>query len=279
MQEKWDPWVWKIPWRRKWQPTPVFLPGKNSMDRGSWWATDHGVARVGHDWVTKHAFSFSPTTQQWSVPVLSPWISFLSVVTPGRRVWRCFYFWYPQARTFPWIATDMINCLLTISIWMSNGHLRQSWSSPPTQTYSPHTLCIWVNSKPDSHSCLGQTLELWRSPWLVFLTCPMSDPVGKSWQLCLQNISKIQSLFPSSPEIILVQQSASFISHLSCSNTLLGDLSASALAAISLFSTLRPVWSCARRAGHITPLLKSLQRVPSSFQGKIESASVTHKAL
>ena len=24
-----DPWVWKIPWRRKWQPTPVFLPGKS----------------------------------------------------------------------------------------------------------------------------------------------------------------------------------------------------------------------------------------------------------
>ena len=23
-----NPWVWKIPWRRKWQPTPVFLPGK-----------------------------------------------------------------------------------------------------------------------------------------------------------------------------------------------------------------------------------------------------------
>jgi len=22
-----DPWVGKIPWRRKWQPTPVFLPG------------------------------------------------------------------------------------------------------------------------------------------------------------------------------------------------------------------------------------------------------------
>ena len=23
-----DPWVWKIPWRRKWQTTPVFLSGK-----------------------------------------------------------------------------------------------------------------------------------------------------------------------------------------------------------------------------------------------------------
>ena len=25
---RFDPWVRKIPWRRKWQPTPVFLPGK-----------------------------------------------------------------------------------------------------------------------------------------------------------------------------------------------------------------------------------------------------------
>ena len=24
-----EPWVRKIPWRRKWQPTPVFLPGKS----------------------------------------------------------------------------------------------------------------------------------------------------------------------------------------------------------------------------------------------------------
>ena len=25
---RFDPWVRKIPWSRKWQPTPVFLPGK-----------------------------------------------------------------------------------------------------------------------------------------------------------------------------------------------------------------------------------------------------------
>ena len=24
-----DPWIGKIPWRRKWQPTPVFLPGES----------------------------------------------------------------------------------------------------------------------------------------------------------------------------------------------------------------------------------------------------------
>ena len=27
------PWVWKIPWRRKWQPTPVFLPGESQGQR------------------------------------------------------------------------------------------------------------------------------------------------------------------------------------------------------------------------------------------------------
>ena len=28
-----NPWVGKIPWRRKWQPTPVFLPGESHGQR------------------------------------------------------------------------------------------------------------------------------------------------------------------------------------------------------------------------------------------------------
>ena len=28
-----DPWVRKIPWRRKWQPTPVFSPGESHGHR------------------------------------------------------------------------------------------------------------------------------------------------------------------------------------------------------------------------------------------------------
>ena len=28
-----NPWVGKIPWRRKWQPTVVFLPGKSHGQR------------------------------------------------------------------------------------------------------------------------------------------------------------------------------------------------------------------------------------------------------
>ena len=40
-----DPWVGKIPWRRKWQPTPVLLPGKSHGRRSLVQATVHGVAK------------------------------------------------------------------------------------------------------------------------------------------------------------------------------------------------------------------------------------------
>ena len=41
------PWAGKIPWKGKWQPTPVFLSGQEDpMDRGAWWAAVHGAAEV-----------------------------------------------------------------------------------------------------------------------------------------------------------------------------------------------------------------------------------------
>ena len=36
-------------WRRKWQPTPVFLPGE-FQGRGAWWPAIYRVHRIGHDW-------------------------------------------------------------------------------------------------------------------------------------------------------------------------------------------------------------------------------------
>ena len=39
-----DPWSRKIPWRRKWQFIPEFLPG-NSMVRGAWKTMFHGVTK------------------------------------------------------------------------------------------------------------------------------------------------------------------------------------------------------------------------------------------
>ena len=47
--------VGKIPWRSKWQPTPVLLSGKSLRKRQGWQATAHGVAkrRIRRDLATK----------------------------------------------------------------------------------------------------------------------------------------------------------------------------------------------------------------------------------
>jgi len=44
-----NPWVGKIPWRRAWQPTPVFLPGEPSWteEPGGLWST--ASKRFRHD--------------------------------------------------------------------------------------------------------------------------------------------------------------------------------------------------------------------------------------
>ena len=51
-----DPWVRKILWRRAWQPTPEtnqYSCLENPMDRGAWWATDHGITELNtSEWLT-----------------------------------------------------------------------------------------------------------------------------------------------------------------------------------------------------------------------------------
>ena len=49
---RFHPWVRKLPWRRKWQSIPVFLPGESDGQR-SRQATVCGVERVGHYLPTK----------------------------------------------------------------------------------------------------------------------------------------------------------------------------------------------------------------------------------
>ena len=49
-----DPWVGKIPWRRAWQPTPVFLPGESPWTEEPGGLQSTGSQRVRHNWATKH---------------------------------------------------------------------------------------------------------------------------------------------------------------------------------------------------------------------------------
>ena len=51
----WETWVWSLgwedPWRRKWHPTPVLLPGKSHGWRSLVGCSPWGH-RVGHNWAT-----------------------------------------------------------------------------------------------------------------------------------------------------------------------------------------------------------------------------------
>ena len=50
---RFNSWVRKMLWRRKWQPTPVLLPGKSHGQRSPAGYIVHGVSRVGHDLAIK----------------------------------------------------------------------------------------------------------------------------------------------------------------------------------------------------------------------------------
>ena len=50
---RFDPWVGKIPWRRAWQPTPVFLPGESNGQRslagyGTWGHKESDQSNLAH---------------------------------------------------------------------------------------------------------------------------------------------------------------------------------------------------------------------------------------
>ena len=86
---RFNPWVRKIPWRRKWQPTPVLLPGKSHGQRSLMGYSPWGCKRLRHDLATK---------QQQSAPILLfvPGSFFADFFSWFRfRVWRSRFCWKP----------------------------------------------------------------------------------------------------------------------------------------------------------------------------------------
>ena len=50
MRHGFQPWMGKIPWKRAWQPTPVFLPGDSPWTEEPGGLQFLGSQRVGHNW-------------------------------------------------------------------------------------------------------------------------------------------------------------------------------------------------------------------------------------
>ena len=78
-----NPCIRKIPWRRAWQPTPVFMPGESLWTEEASRLRSIGSQRVGHDWsdlarmhiVSIDFHGFSNSDQQLPLVVLlSIWL-------------------------------------------------------------------------------------------------------------------------------------------------------------------------------------------------------------
>ena len=121
-----DPWVGKIPWRRKWQPTPVFLPGKSHGERNlagyspwvtksqtwlSYWAHAHILKSVQPLWeyirsllTIAHVYfrslapggTYCPRCCWWDVAVMKDW---KRMGLPGYRRFRV-AMWTVDCRNF-----------------------------------------------------------------------------------------------------------------------------------------------------------------------------------
>ena len=68
-----DPWIGKIPWKRKWQTIPLFLPGKFHGQRSLVGYNSWGRKRVRHNLATKQ--------QQHSVNIVGPFRPILQLAS------------------------------------------------------------------------------------------------------------------------------------------------------------------------------------------------------
>ena len=111
-----DPWVWKIPWRRKWKPIPVFLPGKAHGQRSL-----EGYSPWGH----KESY----TTEQLITQHLKHKTHCSSVVFkpdfPSHQWINWINFW---AQTIPFGMGDMSFKFLNMIPWYGSAEIQKHWT-------------------------------------------------------------------------------------------------------------------------------------------------------
>ena len=73
---RFDPWIGKIPWRKEWILTPVFLPGGVHGQRSLTGYTQWGHKELDMtEWLRFHMWDLSSPTKDWThIPSIERWI-------------------------------------------------------------------------------------------------------------------------------------------------------------------------------------------------------------
>ena len=130
---RFDPWFGKIPWRRKWQPTPVFLPGEFQGQR----SLAHRV------------------TKNWT------WLTNTFTLSLKSLTWPC----YPTVNLLP--PSPTYKCFL--NLWSSHPTVSMT-SAFKCSTSIPHSICLKLThclpyqTRPLFFNFCSPTLGL---PWCV----------------------------------------------------------------------------------------------------------------
>ena len=119
-----DPWIWKIPWRREWQPTLVFLPGESPWTEEPGRLMSMGSQKVRHDWVTKYTqcwlllgqLKLNTSKTKWNLMIYFHNIQRLLLVFPSHSInlfLGPFYVLYTIPGTGPQKWTMQLSSLLS----------------------------------------------------------------------------------------------------------------------------------------------------------------------
>ena len=117
------PWVAKTPWRRAWQPTPVFLPGENPMDREAWQGIVYKIVKswTWLKWLNIHALKHSALVK--SVSQAGTW-----------KIWFCEF---GLVRKVVLLSGSAVCALYVVTCWV-NIILLPHYNYTEKVGYIPH---------------------------------------------------------------------------------------------------------------------------------------------
>ena len=214
------PWVRKIPWRRKWQPTPVFLPGKIPWTKEPGGLKSMGSQRVGHDWIH--------TAQRCEEGTLVPWPTFSctrssrhsDVIHGGKGSDNRFSpFLAPCYKVYRGaVACDTLSCLQSYHGWFtcaSTKALSLTGTLDPIYLFKgisssilPSTSCVVMFSTisgsfpaASEHTVIVQSLSLvwlFATPWTAARQASLSITNSRS----SLKLMSIESVMPSNRLIL-----------------------------------------------------------------------------
>ena len=193
---RFDPWVRKIPLRRKWQPTPVFLPGKSHEQRSLFGYSPvqfshsvmldsvrpHGLqhARLPCPSPTPRACSNSCLSSQWCHPTIS------SSVVPFSSCFQSFLASQSfQMSQFFTSGGQSIGVSASVSVLPMNiqDWFPLGWTGL-ISLQSKGLSRVFSNTTVQKHQFFGAQLSLWSNShirtWLLKKPLPWLD--GNCWQ-------------------------------------------------------------------------------------------------